>query len=527
VVGVFVRLKLRLLRRGVTRSGVIGVVLFVLMCLLSAAVGVGAGLGAGALIESAADPVLMTSLIFTLVFALWLVIPLFTAGLDETLDPRRFALFPLRGATIVSGLAAAALMGPGALTTALTLGGAARGLGADGPSVAVVVLAVFVALVSSVVWARVVTTTFAAVLASRRGRELGGVLAALLGIAVALGAQQMEGLLTGFADWENPALRTALSWLPPGALGRAAATSADPQSVLWLAYGSLWVLFGLWAWWRGLARLLTSPRSVHAERVRAQRGILALPPRLVAGLLPAGPAGGVAAKELRYLARDGRIRQQLLGAATVVVVLVFGSASEILSSGFGGYLGAVVTLSAMITMATNQFGPDGKTLWGYAVAPLSMGSVLRGKNLALALVVLPAALIGSVVGAAMGDSWETLPGGVFASLAGFLLWLGVGNVLSIYAGYPLPEGAAFGKRTYNGRQAILGLIGLIVAGLLLIPALAAVAFAIIRGGPAFGVVGAIVATVYGAMIWRFGLALSERSLRRRLPELVAVFDAPG
>ncbi|HEX2367927.1 MAG TPA: hypothetical protein VHM94_01705, partial [Acidimicrobiia bacterium] len=244
-------------------------------------------------------------------------------------------------------------------------------------------------------------------------------------------------------------------------------------------------------------------------------------------LLPAGPAGGVAAKELRYLARDGRIRQQLLGAATVVVVLVFGSASEILSSGFGGYLGAVVTLSAMITMATNQFGPDGKTLWGYAVAPLSMGSVLRGKNLALALVVLPAALIGSVVGAAMGDSWETLPGGVFASLAGFLLWLGVGNVLSIYAGYPLPEGAAFGKRTYNGRQAILGLIGLIVAGLLLIPALAAVAFAIIRGGPAFGVVGAIVATVYGAMIWRFGLALSERSLRRRLPELVAVFDAPG
>ena len=126
-------LKLRLLRRGVTRSGVIGVVLFVLMCLLSAAVGVGAGLGAGALIESAADPVLMTSLIFTLVFALWLVIPLFTAGLDETLDPRRFALFPLRGATIVSGLAAAALIGPGALTTALTLGGAARGLGAEGP----------------------------------------------------------------------------------------------------------------------------------------------------------------------------------------------------------------------------------------------------------------------------------------------------------------------------------------------------------------------------------------------------------
>jgi ABC-2 type transport system permease protein len=497
------------------------------MWLLAAGVGLGAGFGADALIGSATDQVLMTSLVFTFVFALWLVIPLFTAGLDETLDPRRFALFPLPGAALVSGLAAAALVGPGALVTALTLGGAARGLGAEGPALVVVVLAVAVAIVLSVVWARVVTTTFAAVLASRRGRELGGVLAALLGVAVALGAQQMETMLTGVADWQNPALRTALSWLPPGALGRAAATAAGGQAegALWLVYGSLWVGVGLWAWWRGLTRLLTTPRSVHAERLRSKHGVLGLPPRLVVRMLPAGPVGGVAAKELRYFARDGRIRQQLLGAVTLVVVLVFGSASEILASGYGGYLGAVVAMSAMLTLATNQFGQDGKTLWGYAVAPLSMGSVLRGKNLAVAPVVLPAALIGSVVGAAIGGSWETLPGGIVASLAGFLLWLGVGNVLSIYAGYPLPEGATFGKRTYNGRQAILGLVGLIAAGLLFIPALAAVVIAIIRGGPAFGLVGALVAALYGAMIWRFGSALAERSLRRRLPELVAVFDA--
>ena len=164
---------------------------------------------------------------------------------------------------------------------------------------------------------------------------------------------------------------------------------------------------------------------------------------------------------------------------------------------------------------------------GDAVAPLAMGSVLRGKNLALAIVVLPVALVASVAGAVLGNSLVTLPGGMLSSVAGFLLWLGVGNVLSIYAGYPLPEGAAFGKRTYNGRQAVFGLIGLIVAGLLLIPALAAVIIAIMRGGAAFGVVGAAFAALYGAMIWRFGSALAERSLRRRLPELVAVFDASG
>ena len=40
-------------------------------------------------------------------------------------------------------------------------------------------------------------------------------------------------------------------------------------------------------------------------------------------------------------------------------------------------------------------------------------------------------------------------------------------------------------------------MGLIAAGLLLIPALAAVLIAIIRGGPAFGLVGAFVAASTG------------------------------
>ena len=202
----------------------------------------------------------------------------------------------------------------------------------------------------------------------------------------------------------------------------------------------------------------------------------------MARLLPAGPVGGVAAKELRYLARDGRIRQQLLGAVTVVVVLVFGSASRYSPSGYGGYLGAVVAISAMLTLATNQFGQDGKTLWGYA------GTALHGIGAARQE---PGGGTGGaprrpdrVGGRCRHRRTRGRPclGGVVASLAGFLLWLGVGNVLSIYAGYPLPEGATFGKRTYNGRQAILGLVGLIAAGLLLIPALAAVLIAIIRGG---------------------------------------------
>ena len=91
----------------------------------------------------------------------------------------------------------------------------------------------------------------------------------------------------------------------------------------------------------------------------------------------------------------------------------------------------------MLTLATNQFGQDGKTLWGYA------GTALHGIGAARqepggGTGGAPAALIGSVVGAAIGGSWETPLGGV-ASLAGFLLWLGVGNALDLRR-LPAPRG---------------------------------------------------------------------------------------
>ena len=168
----------------------------------------------------------------------------------------------------------------------------------------------------------------------------------------------------------------------------------------------------------------------------------------------------------------------------------------------------------MLTLATNQFGQDGKTLWG-TPAPLSMGSVLRGKNLAVALVVLPAALIGSVVGAAIGGSWETLLGGV-ASLAGFLLWLGVGNALDLRR-LPAPRGRHLREEDLQRQTGHIWVGGPHRRRAIAHPGAGSGADRHHQGRPAFGLVGAFVAALYGAMIWRLGSALAERSLRRRLP----------
>src|SRR5690606_28105223 len=53
----------------------------------------------------------------------WALLPLLFFGVDETLDPARFALLPLRRGTLVRGMLAAAFVGTPAMATLLGTGG--------------------------------------------------------------------------------------------------------------------------------------------------------------------------------------------------------------------------------------------------------------------------------------------------------------------------------------------------------------------------------------------------------------------
>src|SRR4051794_17555724 len=113
----FARLKLRIMANGMRGStsrgllfaaavlatlyfGLTGFLVFAMPGLLGSAVGaeVVAGLGGTALI------------------VFWIVLPLILTGVDESLDPARFALLPLPRRTLVGGLFVAALLGLPAVT---------------------------------------------------------------------------------------------------------------------------------------------------------------------------------------------------------------------------------------------------------------------------------------------------------------------------------------------------------------------------------------------------------------------------
>ena len=133
----------------------------------------------------------------------WLLLPLVFFGVDETLDPARFALLPLPRRTLVTGLFVAALISVpvlavliasfGLVLTAWSLGGWSAGL--------VAVVGVLAGLLLCVAASRAVTSAFATMLRSRRVRDLAAVLLAVT--AALLGPLQVFGLAAlREADWD-------------------------------------------------------------------------------------------------------------------------------------------------------------------------------------------------------------------------------------------------------------------------------------------------------------------------------------
>ncbi|MDR3081250.1 MAG: transporter, partial [Streptomyces sp.] len=178
-----VRLKLSLLRNGLRQSAgrraayitsVVFTLLFAALQLL------------GLILLRGNAHAATVAVVGTAVLALgWAVMPLFFPSGDETLDPTRLVMLPLRPQPLVRALLAASLVGIGPLFTLCLLAGSAISVshGAAGHITAVV--AVVLALLVCVALARAVAAANIRLLSSRKGRDL----ALLSGLVIAIGVQ--------------------------------------------------------------------------------------------------------------------------------------------------------------------------------------------------------------------------------------------------------------------------------------------------------------------------------------------------
>ncbi|MER5938481.1 transporter [Streptomyces sp. NPDC001928] len=520
VTGVFVQLKLSLLRNGLRQSAgrrAAYVASAVLVLLFAALQLLGLIMLRG---NAHADSVVV---ILVAVLALgWAVMPLFFPGGDETLDPTRLVMLPLRPRPLVRALLAASLVGIGPLFTLCLFAGSVIALAHGVAAYVVGVIAVVLALLVCVALARAVAVANIRLLTSRKGRDL----AVLSGLVIAVGAQvvnfgaQRLGS-SGLAQLDPAA--DVLRWVPPASAFGAVKSVSDGEygiALLQLALSAGALLGVIAVWSRHLTRLMTSPdgstlqaATESAVRERTSTGL--------ARLLPAGRTGTVMERTLRYVWRDPKTKAAWVTSLAIGLIVPLFNALQ----GTGSIYFACFAAGMLGIQMYNQFGQDTSAFWMVAMtisSPRDAYVELRGRALALLLITLPYAALVTVLTTALLGDWPKLPEVLGLSLALLGAMLATGAWTSARFPYSIPQE---GYKSVAPGQAGLAWIsifgGMIAAALLCAPVIAVTIWLNVReGGDAWTWLLLPGGAAYGAAITLLGLRLAAPSTAARLPEIL-------
>lgn len=523
---VFVRLKLRMLRNRLSTGGFLSGIGFIVIWLAALAGGLGGGLILG-VVSRASERLIgpLTVIVFAAVGLAWIVVPIVIASIDESLEARTFELLPFSPSHLARGLIAAGLVGPGTLATALGLGyGSLLAFGSPAKAVPVLIVA-GAGVLLCVVTARWATTRLSDLLRRRRGQEVAvlvvvglTMLPALASVTLAESTENgadLVGALTSFAG--------IVQWTPWGALGRAVGAIGEGQWIiagLGFVYGLVALVGAFVLLGRSMRRLARVAPSDTAGRA-GRAGSRLLPKRIP---LPRSPVGAVAAKELLAVRRDVRVRSQLLGGVVAIAVLGFAGGAVVIETAFAPFLAVLAVFIIVTAVTPNQLGYDGGSFWGYLTIAPDLGVVIRGKNLGWAVVSAPLAVVIVLIAAIVSGRWIYVPAALFSCVVVALIWLGVGNIISIFGAFRLPETNLFGSRNISGGAFIATMVGIMVSGLLTVPALLGVGVPAFLGRPLWATVAAALSVAYAVFVYRVASRRAEMLAYERRFKLLAVLD---
>lgn len=525
MVGHLVRLKLRLIRNRLRRSGPLAVIGFILLLFGSVVGGLLVGLAVFAGIRAFGRQALAVAWVG--LGMAWIIGPLAASALDETVEPRRLELLPLPPRGLIGGLLAAAAIGPGALATIIVILLSLLGLGLKGAAWLVALLSAVIFVGWCLASSRLVTTLLSDLLRSRRGRDVATVVVALVGAAGVVSSQAIRSWSLGGLPSAQPLLM-ALDFTPPGALATAAGVVAAEgdigRAILLLTYGLTATLLVLWAWSRSLQRLSTRAPSSGSVR-RSGEGSVFVPRPL--RLFQVSPAIAAAAKELKGIRRDPRMRSQFIGVGIAMLALLFGAGRFVIGTAYAPLVAVVGGWVAVSGTGFNQFGVDDRSFWAYLCSGVSLRKVLAGKNLALVVLGLPIVVILGLVGAVAAGTFRTLPTALLAALAVMAVWLAVGSNTSVLGPFPLPESNMFGSRNLPGSAFTVSIGGILAAGALTLPVALLVGVPWLLAGELAALGGAVLALAYGLVIYRLGLRIAGDQLESRSMRMLEILDKEG
>ncbi|MFJ9342787.1 transporter [Streptomyces sp. NPDC101733] len=520
LVPLFVRLKLSLMRNGLKGSSkrkAAWIVSLVFSLVLSALATLGLALLHGNA-HAGAVVVLLTAII-----ALgWTVMPLFFPTGDETLDPSRLVMLPLRPRPLVRALLASSLVGIGPLFTLCLAVGSVAALARGAAGVVAAVVGAPLLLLGCVTLARAVATANVRLLSSRKGRDL----ALLSGLLIAIGAQvanfaSQRLLQTGGLEQLEPA-RAVLRWVPPMtavAMVDSASEGSYGVAVAQLALTLVALAGLLWFWERSLTKLMVTPdgstvTSARPEKDRGTGGVWSF--------LPAGRTGATMQRTLRYVVRDPKTKAAWVSALAVgAIVPIFnalqGAGSVYLSCFGAGMLGVQMY---------NQFGQDTSAFWMVAQtisSPRDAFVELRARAAALALITVPYSVVVTTATAALVGDWHGFPPALGLTLALLGSMLCTGALTSARFPYSIPSDGAF-KNVAPGQGGLawLGIfLGLVASALICSPVIVlTVLVAAVDGFSGLAWTVLPFGALWGTLATWAGLRLASPMVSRRLPEIL-------
>ncbi|MEV4185160.1 hypothetical protein AB0J28_27430 [Streptosporangium canum] len=517
---VFVRLKLRLIAgnlRGSTQR-LLGFVFTVIAAVVVASLGFFAmTMLRLAPADIATDVVIV---LFTTFLVSWAIVPLLAFGLDDTLDPSRLSLFPLRTGQLAAGMFAASVTGVWPIATLVITAGAVAGLATGIGGVLLGVVAVLLQFALCIVTSRLVTTSLSGVLRTRRGRDVLAVSVIFFILAAQLPNLLLNGGLAGDLAGTLRGVASVLRWTPPGMAAHAIA-DGGAAAVAELAFLAVLTVVLGWLWIVALRRALVSTdASTEGASVRNSKGLLAR-------VLPDGPLAAVATKELKYARRDPRGRVGWFAAVAVTGVMAFSLSRD--GTGTGGIALAIAPAcigGVMIGLqSSNSFGIDGRSLWMNSVVygtGRDWRADLAGRHLAVMTIAAPLLAALSVVAALLAGNL------VWAVPAALTAWgilgvgLGVGALTSVLLPYTVPErlNAFTGAAPGQGGVAFAASFGAMIgSSVLALP----VALPVLLGLTWVSVL----AVPYGLLISWGGRRIAGDLGFRRYPEILAATSQPG
>lgn len=513
MVGNLVRLKLTLLRNGLRRSAWQVVLL---------ALGLLYGLGAlamvtGGLVYVSTQPLVLRELVVVVVGAAlvlaWCVVPLVAFGVDATLDPARFAPYPIPRPQLLAGLALSGVVGiPGVITVVASLASAMLWW-REPAALAASLVGAALAVATCIVGSRALTTALARVVVRRRVRELG---AALVLIPMMFIGPAMSGLTIGASRIKAADMAPvvhAVGWTPFGA---AWALAPDVASGRWgqagarLVVALVTVAVAVLVWDRSLARALVDPP--HDVAGRRQRGLGWF------DRVPAGPLGAVVARCLTYWVRDPRY------AMSVVAVPVFPVLFAVLGMGDGLVLASGPLAGFLLGWSiSSDVSFDGPAFWTHVAAGVRGGVDRLGRVLAALLLGAPVVTVLTVACALFLHRPDAVPALLGCSLGMLTTTLGASSVASALVVYRVRKAGENPFSTQQGATVpamLTQLAGWTAVGLLCTPVIVLTVMAVAGHRPGLGWAALVLGPVLGAGLLAVGVRVGGRTLDRTAPDLL-------